>query len=560
MKTIHRPGRRKASPDFSIERTLERALERALEHRRAPAHYLRAAGKWLPLALAASFTFLTSGCMVGPDYHRPQVAVPTQWKELPGWTQAEPAAEGPKGDWWTAFQDPLLDELEPLVAVSNQTVRQSYANYQEALAEVRVARSGLFPTLGVTGSATRERSSSSTLSSFNGSGARIANSGSLEANASWAPDIWGLVRRQIEEQSATAQASEATLANAQLSEQITLANAVIDLRVTDADIDLLTQTVQAYKNSLRVVSNQDSAGTVPPSDLITARTQLENAQASLIALGVARAQYEHAIAVLVGRNPEDMTIPHSTALPLLPVIPAGVPSTLLQRRPDIATAEREMASANAAIGVAVAAYYPDISLSALDGFTQAPLSGLLHISNYVWSLGASATETIFDGGERSGKVAAARASYDAAVANYRGTVLTAFQNVENDLSGLRILAQQSERLDAAVRDAVRGAQIAQNEYEAGTVDYTTVATAQATQLSTQQSALSVQQQRLLDSASLIGDLGGGWTGVLHDPGHPDRAAASAVASQTAEAGSDAAAAPNAAGNATSHSPGSAPNP
>ncbi|QBR03230.1 efflux transporter outer membrane subunit [Paraburkholderia pallida] len=542
MKTIQRPGRRNASLDHP--------------RKSAPtAPYLRAAGRLFPLA----FVLLASGCMVGPDYHRPQVAVPTQWKELPGWTQAEPAAaESPKGDWWTAFQDPLLDELEPLVAVSNQTVRQSYANYQEALAEVRVARASLFPTLGVTGSATRERSTSSSLSSFNGGHASIVNSGSLEANVSWEPDFWGKVRRQVEEQSATAQASEATLANAQLSEQIALANAVIDLRVTDADIDLLTQTVDAYTASLRVVGNQDSAGTVPPSDLITARTQLENAQASLIALGVARAQYEHAIAVLVGRNPEDMTIPHNARLPVLPVIPAGVPSTLLQRRPDISTAERQMASANAAIGVAVAAYYPDISLSALDGFTQAPLSGLLHISNYVWSLGASATETIFDGGARSGDVAAARASYDAAVANYRGTVLTAFQNVENDLSGLRILAQQNERLDAAVRDSIRGTQITLNEYEAGTVDYTTVVTAQATQLSTQQSALSVQQQRLLDSAALIGDLGGGWTGVLHDPHHPDRADANTVASQSP--GANAAAAPNATNDTTSHPQTSAPSP
>ncbi|WP_322047786.1 efflux transporter outer membrane subunit [Paraburkholderia sp. J67] len=477
----------------------------------------------LPLGLA----LLLGGCMVGPDYHRPQVAVPTQWKELPGWTQADPsAAAGPKGDWWTAFQDPLLDELEPLVPVANQTVAQSYANYQEALAEVRVARASLFPTVGLTGSATRERSATGTISSVssvsNSSGARIVNAGTLEANVSWTIDFWGQVRRQIEEQSATAQASEATLANAQLSEQIALANDVIDLRVTDADIDLLTQTVEAYKNSLRVVSNQDTAGTVAPSDLITARTQLENAQASLIALGVARAQYEHAIAVLVGRNPEDMTIPHNGKLPILPTIPAGVPSTILQRRPDIATAERQMASANAAIGVAVSAYYPTISLSALDGFTQAPLAGLLHISNYVWSLGASATETIFDGGERSAEVAAARATYDASVANYRGTVLSAFQSVENDLSGLRILAQQSDALDAAVRDSIRGAQIAQNEYEAGTVDYTTVATAQATQLSTQQSALTVQQSRLLDAAALIGDLGGGWTGVLHDASHPQK--------------------------------------
>ncbi len=253
-------------------------------------------------------------------------------------------------------------------------------------------------------------------------------------------------------------------------------------------------------------------------NLITARTQLENAQSSLIALGVARAQYAHAIAVLVGKNPEDLSIPHSTALPALPSIPAGVPSTLLQRRPDIATAERQMAAANAAIGVAVAAYYPTISLSALDGFTQSPLSGLLHIANHVWSLGASASETLFDGGERSAEVAAARATYEAAVANYRGTVLNAFENVENDLSGLRILAQQAEVLDSAVRDAIHGTEIAFNEYQAGTVDYTTVAVAQTTQLIDQQTALSVRQQRLLDAVSLIGDLGGGWSdSELHDP-------------------------------------------
>lgn len=504
---------------------------------RAASPLTRAALRLVPLA----FAMLAGGCMVGPDYHRPPVAVPATWKELPGWTQAEPAAEGPKGDWWTVFNDPLLDELEPLVAVSNQTVRQDYANYQEALAEVRVARAALFPTLGATGSFTRERSATGTLSSVSSvssagsAGARISNAGTLEGNASWAPDIWGQVRRQIEENAATAQASEATLANATLSEQIALANAVIDLRVSDADIDLLTHTVAAYTDFLRVVSDQDRAGTVAPSDLISARTQLETAQASLIALGVARAQYEHAIAVLVGRNPEDMTIEHSTRLPTLPSIPAGVPSTILQRRPDIATAERQMASANAAIGVATAAYYPSISLSALDGFTQAPLSGLLHMSNYVWSLGASATETIFDGGERSAEVAAARASYDAAVANYRGTVLGAFENVENDLSGLRILSQQSEALDAAVRDAIHGTQIAQNEYEAGTVDYTTVATAQATQLSDQQSALNVQQQRLLDSAALIGDLGGGWSGAMHDAVHPDRVASDANAASAPDA-------------------------
>ena len=466
--------------------------------------------------LATVLTFWLSGCMVGPDYQRPQVAVPAHYTELAGWTRAAPAASAPKGDWWTVFDDPLLDRLEPMVSVSNQTVRENYANYQQALAEVKVARSALFPTLGIAGAATRQGGGNSARNS-----AAPATTGSLEGQASWAPDVWGKVRRSVEENKATAQASAATLANATLSEQTALASAVIELRVSDADTALLRQTVAAYREYLRVVTNQGNAGTTPPSDVLSARTQLENAQASLIALGVARAQYAHAIAVLVGKNPEALDIPASTSTPQLPDVPVGVPSTLLQRRPDIAIAERQMAAANAAIGVAITAYYPTISLSAAVGFSQSPLTDLLQVANRVWSLGADVGETLFDGGERDAQVAAARAGYEAAVANYRGTVLTAFQNVENDLAGLRILAQQSAALDAAVRDATRGATIAFNEYQAGTVDYTTAATAQATQLSAQQSALSVQQQRLLDAMSLIGDLGGGWsTGKMDDQPTP----------------------------------------
>jgi NodT family efflux transporter outer membrane factor (OMF) lipoprotein len=480
----------------------------------------------IPLtALAASLALLLGGCMVGPDYQRPKVAVPTQYKEMPGWTVAQPSAAAPKADWWTGFNDPLLNQLEPMVSVSNQTVRQDYANYQQALAEVQQARSGLFPTVGVTGSGTRERSGSGSLSNGTatsaGGSARgsVINSGSLEGNVSWAPDLWGKVRRTIEQNKATAQASEATLANATLTEQTALATAVIELRIADANIDLLQKTVDTYKESLRVIGNQDAAGTIQPSDVISARTQLENAQSSLLALGVTRAQYAHAIAVLVGKNPEDLDIPHSTSLLALPTVPAGVPSTLLQRRPDIAVAERQMASENAAIGVAVAAYYPSLSLTGADGFSQSPLAGLLHAANHIWSLGADVSETLFDGGSRHADVAAAKAAYEASVANYRGTVLTAFQNVEDDLSGLRILAQQGEALDAAQRDARRGAEIAFNEYQAGTVDYTTVSTAQATSLSTQQSALNVQQQRLLDTVSLIGDVGGSWSASeLADPG------------------------------------------
>ncbi|HEY4146368.1 efflux transporter outer membrane subunit [Pinirhizobacter sp.] len=463
--------------------------------------------------LSLALTLALAGCMVGPDYQRPAVKMPTVYKELPGWSPAVPAAEVPKGDWWTLFHDPLLDHLEPKVVVSNQTVRQAYANYQQAEADVQVARSALFPTLGVTGSATRQRGARSNAATAGGTAraGSVENSGSLEGNASWAPDLWGSVRRTVEENKASAQASQAILANATLSEQVALATAVIELRVTDADADLLSKTVQAYTESLRVVSNQGAAGITAPSDVLTARTQLENAQSSLIALGVARAQYVHAIAVLAGMNPEDLDIPHEGRLPALPLVPAGMPSTLLQRRPDVAIAERQMAAQNAAIGVAIAAYYPSISLSAADGFSQSPLAGLLHVANHVWSLGADIDQTIFDAGARHGQVAAARAGYEAAVANYRGTVLTALQSVEDDLSGLRVLGQQSTVQDAVVRDASQGARIALNEYQAGTVDYATVASAQAISFNATQDALTLRQQQLLDTVSLFGDIGGGWS-------------------------------------------------
>jgi NodT family efflux transporter outer membrane factor (OMF) lipoprotein len=487
-----------------------------------------AATLWVSLSL--------TGCLVGPDYHRPSPAspAPAQYKELPGWAVAAPADAAPKGDWWTDFHDPLLDQLEPMVRISNQTVRADYENYQQALALVQEADATLYPTIGATGSATRARGGGT---SGGGSSRTIANTGTVEASLTWDIDIWGKIRRTIEENADNAQASEATLANATLSTQVLLATTLINLRTTDANIDLLTKTVEEYKEYLRVVSNAVQAGysLYPPSDEITARTQLENTQASLIALGVARAQYAHAIAVLAGKNPEELDIPHSTGMPDLPPIPIGLPSTLLQRRPDVAAAERTMAAQNAAVGVAIAAYYPDISLSASDGFSG-PLSGLLRAANNVWSVGASGTETIFDFGAREAEVDAAKAAYRSSVATYRATVLSAFQGVEDNLAGLRILADQARVLDSAVRDATRGTEIARNEYQAGTVDYTTVATAQATQLSDEENALSVRQNRLIDAATLIGDLGGGWSDAqLHDAQHPDASAGQDVSSSTAAA-------------------------
>jgi NodT family efflux transporter outer membrane factor (OMF) lipoprotein len=480
-----------------------------------------------------------SSCAVGPDYHRPAVPVAAEFKEpLPGWTSAAPADAAPKGDWWTDFHDPLIDQLEPMVAVSNQTVRQDYANYQQALAEVKVATSQLFPTLGLTGSGNRSGGPGNAATNFvaaSGRHSSVITSASLEATASWTLDIWGQVRRLIEENKALAQADEATLVNATLSEQTLLATTIIELRFADASIDLQQKTVDAFRDALRVTKAQGLSGITgaPPSAVITAQVALETAQATLIGLGVARAQFAHAIAVLAGKNPEDLDIPHSSTLPTLPeTLPFSVPSTLLQRRPDIAAAERTMKAQNAAVGVAVAAYYPTISLSGAAGFSQSPLNGLLHAANHVWSIGASGTETLLDFGERHAEVQAARAAYEGAVASYRGTVLNAFENVENDLSGLRILGDESKAIDIAVRDAIRGTEIALAEYKAGTVDYTTVALAQETQLSDQQTQLTVEQGRLTDAVSLIADLGGGWSdSQLHETGHPKTLPAQPAASQ-----------------------------
>ncbi len=498
----------------------------------------------LSVAVISFLAAVLGGCMVGPDYHRPNASVAKEYKEQPpeGWAKASPSDAAPKGDWWTDFHDPLLDELEPQVAISNQTVRQNYANYVQAVAEVKVARAQLFPTLGLTGSVNRQGgpgyagggaigttttgttgTTTTTTTGAAGSGRGTVTSATLEGTASWTLDIWGKVRRLVEENTAIAQSDEATLANATLSEQTLLATTVIELRLADANIDLEQKTVDAFREALKVTKAQGIAGitAAPPSAVITAQVALETAQANLIGLGVARAQYAHAIAVLVGKNPEDLDIPKDTVVPTLPAIPAGVPSQLLERRPDIAAAERTMKAQNAAVGVAVAAYYPTISLSAAGGFTQSPLNGLLHSANHIWSLGANGTETLFDFGERHAEVQVARAGYEAAVANYRNTVLTAFEGVENDLSGLRILDAQAKALDTAVQDAVRGTEIAMAEFKAGTADYTTVAQAQETQLSDQLSALSVQESRLVDAVSLIGDLGGGWSaGELHTASSP----------------------------------------
>ncbi|HQT64631.1 MAG: RND transporter [Acidocella sp. 20-57-95] len=461
--------------------------------------------------LTLAFSTVLTGCMVGPDYHQPAMSVPAGYKEAPGWVQAQPADAAPKGPWWQVYNDAELNKLEPLVAVNNQTLAADYAAFEQAEAITDEVRGGLFPTIGLTSSATRAGNGGGGSSgSIGGASNGPKTSGTFEGSVSWSPDIWGKIRRQLEADRAAAQVSAADLANATLSEQALLATDYVDLRGSDSIIALLTQTVAAYQRSLQIAQNQFNAGVATPLDVITARTQLEGAQAQLISAGEARAQYEHAIAVLVGHAPADLSLPAGAQIAAVPEIPVGVPSVLLQRRPDIAAAERLMAENNAQIGVAEAAFYPTISLTALGGYSANPISGLFSVSNALWSLGSNVSETLFDGGTRSATVAAAKFGYQQSVATYRQTVLTAFQQVEDGLSDLRILAQQAVVEQAAVSDAGRAVQIALNEYQAGTQAYTTVVTAQATYFSDQQTALNVQQSRLLASIALIQALGGGW--------------------------------------------------
>ena len=460
-----------------------------------------------------------AGCMVGPDYHRPAAPVPMVFKELPGWKLATPQDAASRGDWWSVFNDPVLGRLEHQVDVGNQTLAADEANYRNALALVAEARAELYPTLSVTPSVTRTSSGGGSINSgstgVTTSGGRTSTQYSLEANASWEIDVWGRIRRQVESNAATAQADAATLAGAWLSEQSMVATDYLSIRVSDALQRVLQDTVNGDTRSLQITQNQYNVGVAARSDVLTAQTQLEAAQSALVNVGVARATYEHAIAMLIGVPPASLSIAPIGSVPQVPDIPGVVPATLLERRPDISTAERTMVAENALIGVAVAAYYPVVDLTALFGYAGNPLSSLIQAANRVWSLGASATETIFEGGARSAAVAAARATYDEAVANYRNTVLIAFQGVEDQLSTLRILARQAEIQDATVRDAMRATDIAINEYRAGTQPYTTVVTAQNTMLAARQTAISIEQSRLSAAVTLIEDLGGGWnTGEL----------------------------------------------
>ena len=420
-----------------------------------------------------------------------------QFKEIKGWKIATPRESEPKGAWWSVFHDPELDRLMPDVVVSNQTVKADEANYRQALALINEARAGLFPTVNGTGSAQRRSPNVTNLTA--------------EASGMWTLDVWGQVRREVESQQAGAQVSAAILANATLSEQSLLALAYVTLREADSLEDLLARTVKDYEQSVKITQNQYDAGTAAKSDVITAQALLLNAQASLIAAGVPRAQSEHAIAVLMGRPPADLAIPRGNLATRAPSVPVGLPSSLLERRPDVAAAEETMRQANAEIGVAFAGYFPAVSLSGLVGYSGNPFNAAFGPANPVWSFGASLAQPLFNGGLTTAEVEAARQAYQADVATYRQTVLTAIQQVEDALAGIRILSREVKVQAEDVRISRQATQITLNEYKAGTQAFTAVVTAETQQLAAEELLLSTQAQLQADAVDLIVALGGGWT-------------------------------------------------
>lgn len=458
--------------------------------------------------LALSLAAMLGACTVGPNYVKPDVQAPAAFKEAQGWKAAEPKDELPRGKWWEAFNDQALNALVEQVEVSNQNIRAAEAQFRQARALSQQARAGYYPTVSGSGSVTRSRSGSS--SSTTSSTGRTATLYKLGADASWEPDIWGKVQRSVESGNADVQASAADLAAAKLSAQAELAQDYFLLRVADERKKLLDDTVVAYEKSLQLTKNQYAVGVVARGDVVTAETQLKSAQAQAVDVDVQRAQLEHAIAVLIGKAPAEFSIAPTDFNLALPNIPVGVPSALLERRPDIASAERRAASANAQIGVAQAAFYPDLTLTASLGFQSSSFAKWLTYPSRFWTLGPQLAQIIFDGGLRKAKTEQAVAVYDENVANYRQNVLTAFQEVEDNLASLRILEQEAQLQDDAVKAARESVTITTNQYKAGTVSYINVVNVQTIALTNERNALAILGNRLAAAVQLIKALGGGW--------------------------------------------------
>ncbi len=462
----------------------------------------QAAG-WCVLALALV------GCAVGPDYLRPDAAVSDAYKEATGWKVAEPQDESNRGNWWEIFGDPQLSALIESIDISNQNVRLAEAQFRQAQALAAQSRAALFPTLDANASITRSRSPTGLVGGT--TAGRIINNRSVGLSSSWELDLWGGLRRALESSAAGAQASAADLAAARLSAQAELASDYFQLRVLDAQKQLLDDTATAFDKSLELTRNRYAAGVAAKVDLVQAETQLKSTQAQAIDTGVQRAQLEHAIAILIGKPPSEFSLAPVPLAVTMPRVPLGLPSELLERRPDVAAAERRAAAANARIGVAKTAYFPSLTLSGNTGFRSAAATNLFTASSRFWSIGPALAQSIFDAGLRRAQTEQAIAAYDATVAEYRQAVLAGFQEVEDNLAALRILGEEAEVQEGAVRAARESVLLTTNQYKAGIVSYINVVTVQTTQLNNERTAVGILGRQLVAAVTLVKALGGGWS-------------------------------------------------
>ncbi|RXZ38746.1 efflux transporter outer membrane subunit [Oxalobacteraceae bacterium CAVE-383] len=467
--------------------------------------------KWMAVLLG----MLLAGCAVGPDYVKPRMDVPAAYKESGQWKTAQPMDETPRGDWWTVCQDARLNQLMDALNRQSPGIAQAEAQYRQAQALLRQAQSGMFPTVGLNASAQRSSngsgSSASSVNPVTGSTrSGISNAYNLSLDASWEADVWGRVRRSIEAGQAQQAASAAQLAAIRLSSQAQLATAYLQLVVADQQIRQLLESEKALQDTLTLTQNQSAAGTVSDANVALAESQLKSAQAQRVDKQLTRAQLEHAIAAALGQTPSGFALAASDFEPHLPQIPAGLPSALLERRPDIAAAERNVAAANAQIGVAKAAFFPTLTLSASGGYRSDSFADWVSLPNRIWSLGPQLALTLFDAGLRKAQSDAAIAAYDASVASYRQTVLTAFQAVEDDLAAQAMLDQQAELQTAALAAARRSETITLNQYRAGIVGYIDVLAAQNTRLSAENNLWTIKNRQYVNSVALIAAIGGQW--------------------------------------------------
>ena len=470
-------------------------------------------------ALLKIVALTLAGCTIGPNYSPEPAPVPTHYKELKGWKRAQPSDEVARGDWWKVYKDRALDQLLPQIEVSNQTVAAAAAAYEQARAIVREAQAALFPVATAGYSVTRTRTGPlaiggstnvGTVSNPRGRGAIYSTTYTVPISATWDLDVWGRLRRQIEANTSGAQASAADLDNAKLAAQAQLAIAYFNLRTSDSLITLLMRTIVEYKKTYEIVNNQFKAGyAVTAGDVATADAQIATTEAQLSNARLQRAQFEHAIAILTGRPPAELGVGPRNLAQHIPKTPLTVPSVLLERRPDIAAAERTMEQQNALIGVAEAAWFPDVSLSAIIQYIG-PIPLPLSAARSVASLSASAAETLFNGGLTAAQVDAARAGYWQSIANYRQTVLTAFQQVEDQLAAIRYLSAQVAQLRRAVADQRQAVDVFLNQFRAGTTAFTTVVVAEVQLLADEEAELTARQNLFLASVNLIVALGGGW--------------------------------------------------